>query len=174
VVLGGIAFLLFVILRLVTGGSSASDIGPVVFHVDVKTSGRVRLSDQFVDTTTAKGVASCARAAKGGDRPSVAPGTWVVPTAPFSNTVEIEVGTIARGYHGPGNYSQSVLQLGNGVLGIGVEDYDLVSSYASSAMTVNADGSGTVRFRNAPGDDDRPTAGWHGGITGTISWTCSS
>jgi len=165
--------LLFLALH---GGSSSSPsaVGPVVFHGDVQTTGRVTMSDSFTDTATAKGVSSCAQAAQRGDRPSVGPGIWSVPTPPFDNTVEIEVGTIGRGYHGPGSYPQSALVLGDGVMGIGQEDYNLASPYAKATMSVRADGSGVVTFVHAPGDDDVPGPGFHGGISGTISWTCSS
>ncbi|HTZ10205.1 MAG TPA: ABC transporter ATP-binding protein [Acidimicrobiales bacterium] len=163
-----------VTLLLQGGPGAASAVGPVVFHGDVETTGRVRLSDPFTDRATAKGVRSCARAAATGDQPSMGPRTWSVPTPPITNTVEIEVGTVADGYHGPGRYPRSAFVEGYGVMGIGQEDYNLASSWATMSMTVRPDGSGVVRFVHAPGDDDVPAPGWHGGISGTITWTCTS
>ncbi len=170
-----VALVAVVTALLVSGdGPSASSVGPVVFHAVIDTTGRVRMTDPFTDTTTAKKVPSCARAAETGDDPTIAPRTWYVPTPPLSNTAEIEIGTIARGFHGAGRYPQSALELGSGVLGIGQEDYNLASQYAKASMTVDPDGSGVVTFTHAPGDDDVPGPGFHGGITGTITWTCTS
>ena len=45
---------------------------------------------------------------------------------------------------------------------------------AERPATVQADGSGSVTFTNVPGEDDTPHKGWHGGISGSISWTCIS
>jgi hypothetical protein len=176
VVIGAVFVVGGLVVAKLAGGnpSSSTAVGAIVFHVDLETTGRVHLSDHFTDSTTAKGVASCAAAGSDGDQPKVAPHTWFVPTAPFTNTAEIEVGTIARGYHGPGVYPQSALTVGNGVIGIGQEDYNVASPYATSSMTVNADGSGVVRFAHAPGDDDTPGPGFTGGISGTLTWTCSS
>jgi len=164
-----------VVTLVVRGGpNNASAVGPVVFHAVVRTTGRVRMTDPFTDRSTAKGVRSCARAAQSGDQPSMGPRTWSVPTPPITNTVEIEVGTVADGYHGPGRYPRADFAQGYGVMGIGQEDYNLASSYAAMSMTVRADGSGVVSFVHAPGDDDVPGPGWHGGISGTITWTCTS
>jgi hypothetical protein len=46
--------------------------------------------------------------------------------------------------------------------------------HGTVSMTVDADGSGHVTFTDAPGDDDSPYPGWHGGTSGTIAWTCAS
>jgi iron(III) transport system ATP-binding protein len=173
-----LVFLVGVVLIVVLAlhrGNSASAVGPVVFHAKIAITGEITADESFTDkTTAAKKVRSCARAATDGDRPSMGPDTWLVPTPPLDNTVEIEIGTPTRGYHGPGRYPQSVLGKGNGAMDVGPESYDLTSSDATASMTVNGDGSGTVTFTHVPGDDDSPHPGWHGGISGTISWTCTS
>lgn len=163
-----------VTLVLTGGGPSPSAVGPVAFHARIETTGRVHLSDSFTDTSTAKRVSSCVSAAENGDAPSIAPKAWYAPTPPLGSAVEIEVGTIAQGYRGPGHYPQSAFVLGAGVLAIGSENYNLASTWAKASMTVDADGSGVVNFTHAPGDDDVPGPGWHGGISGTITWTCTS
>jgi hypothetical protein len=169
----GIAVLVTVLA--LGGGSSPSAIGPVVFHATITVTGEIHASEGFTDKTTAKNVPSCAHAATHGDRPSSGPNTWAVPTPESVNDpVEIQIGTSAGAYHGPGHYSQTVLAKGNGAMGVGPETYDLTSGDATASMTVNADGSGVVAFTHVPGDDDKPYAGWHGGITGTIAWTCTS
>jgi hypothetical protein len=147
----------------------------VVFHATIDLTGDIHTKASFTDTTTAKKVSSCADAAAHGDRPSMGPDTWLVPTpSSINNPVEIEIGTSARRYHGPGRYPQSVLADGNGALDVGQESYDLTSSDATASMRVDADGSGNVTFTHVPGDDDVPHPGWHGGISGTIAWTCTS
>jgi hypothetical protein len=169
----GIAVL--VVVLTLGGGSSPSTIGPVVFHATITVTGEIHATEGFTDKATAKNVPSCAHAAIHGDRPSTGPNTWVVPTPESVNDpVEIQIGTRPGGYHGPGHYPQSVLVKGNGAMGVGPETYDLTSGDATASMTVNADGSGVVAFTHVPGDDDTPYAGWHGGITGTIAWTCTS
>lgn len=172
VILAGVVLLVVLVLHR---GNSASAVGPVVFHANIAITGEITADEAFTDkTTAAKNVSSCAQAATDGDRPSMGPHTWLVPTPPLNNTVEIEIGTPTRGYHGPGRYPQSVLAQGNGAMDVGPESYDLTSSDATASMTVNADGSGNVTFTHVPGDDDNPHPGWHGGISGTISWTCTS
>jgi hypothetical protein len=123
----------------------------------------------FVD-----GGPSCARAATHGNRPQMGPNTWLVPTPTLDNPVEIQLGTKARGYHGPGHYPRSAFAQGNGAMDVGPESYDMTSADATASMSVNADGSGSVAFTHVPGDDDNPHRGWHGGISGTIAWTCTS
>jgi len=159
---------------LVSGGSSPSPVGPVIFHGNITVSGRVRANESFTDSTTATKVSSCSSAAAHGDRPSVGANTWLVPTPPANNTVELEIGTGKGAYRGPRRYPQVVLLQGNGAMEIGQESYDLTNSDATASMTVNSDGSGDVTFAHVPGDDDRPYPGWRGGISGTITWTCSS
>jgi hypothetical protein len=170
-----LAGVVLIVVLVLHKGNSASAVGPVVFHANIAITGEITADESFTDkTTAAKKVSSCAQAATDGDRPTMGPRTWVVPTPPLNNTVEIEIGTPTRGYHGPGRYPQSVLAQGNGAMDVGPESYDLTSSDATASMTVNADGSGNVTFTHVPGDDDNPHAGWHGGISGTISWTCTS
>jgi iron(III) transport system ATP-binding protein len=172
VFLAGVVLIVVLVLHK---GNSAAAVGPVVFHANIAVTGEITADESFTDkTTAAKKVSSCAAAATGGDRPSMGPDTWLVPTPPLDNTVEIEIGTPTRGYHGPGRYPQSVLAKGNGAMDVGPESYDLTSSDATASMTVDADGSGNVTFTHVPGDDDSPHPGWHGGISGTISWTCTS
>lgn len=165
-----------VALLLVSGGSSPSAIGPVVFHGSISINGEIHFSEQFTDPTTAKGEASCTSVAKKGDQP---PNTWQVPAPPlttaaaFANDADIEIGTSTGGYHGPGRYSQSGLGKGDASMEI-TETYFFWDPDAMVSMTVRSDGSGAVTFSHVPSDDDRPTRGWHGGITGTIAWTCTS
>lgn len=155
-------------------GGSPSALGPVVFHATIAVTGEIHTKESFTDPLTAKKVSSCSEAATHGDRSSTGSDTWVVPTPPsINNPVEIQIGTRARGYHGPGHYPQSVLTAGNGALGVGQETYDLTSSDATASMRVDADGSGNVTFTHVPGDDDNPYPGWRGGISGTIAWTCT-
>ena len=163
-------------LGLVLGGEGPSPdaVGPVVFHATVQTTGRVTMTDPFTDKVTAKGVRSCAQAGTVGDQPSVGPHTWLVPTPPPNNDVIIEIGTAKGDYGGPGSYGQKILAKGGAVMGIGTEAYALLSPDATALMTVHADGSGEVTFTHVPGDDDTPHKGWHGGISGTITWTCTS
>ncbi len=172
---GACTLAIFVLLGLTAsacGGSAA--VGPVVFHATINVTGEIHTEESFTDSVTAKKASSCRQAATHGDRSSTGPGTWVVPTPPsINNRVEIQVGTSKGGYHGPGRYPQSVLVAGNGALGVGQESYDLTSSDATASMRVDADGSGAVTFTHVPGDDDSPQPGWRGGISGTISWTCT-
>ncbi len=169
-----LAVALVVTVVLGHGGSSPSAVGPVIFHGSVALTGEFNTKETFVDGTTAKKVSSCAQAATRGDRPQMGPDTWVVPTPPLNNAVEIEIGTSPRGYHGPGRYARAVLADGNGAMDVGPESYLLSTTDGTVSMTVNADGSGNVTFTDAPGDDDSPHPGWHGGISGTIAWTCTS
>ena len=173
---GSVLVALGVVLDLVVGGGGPSPaaVGPVVFHASVQVTGRVRLTDPFTDKTTAKGVRSCAQAGTIGDQPHVGAHTWLVPTPPQSNDVIVEIGTAKGDYRGPGSYGQAVLAKGGGVMGIGTEAYALVSPAATATLTVHADGSGSVTFTHVPGDDDTPYKGWHGGISGSITWTCTS
>jgi len=159
---------------LMQGGNKAAAVGPVVFHATLTVSGEIHAQESFTDKTTATKVLSCAQAASHGDRPQMGRNTWLVPTPTVNNPVEIEIGTKTGGYRGPGTYSQGAMAQGNGAMDVGPESYDLVSSDATASLTVNADGSGAVTFTHVPGDDDNPHAGWHGGITGTIAWTCTS
>ena len=170
-VLAGAVLVTFV---LVSGGTSPSAVGPVVFRGNVTVSGRVRLTESFMDSTTATKVSSCSSAAAHGDRPAVGANTWLVPTPPGNNVVEVEIGTSKGTYHGPGHYPQEALLQGSGAMEIGQESYDLTNADATASMTIDSDGSGVVTFTHVPGDDDRPYRGWRGGITGTITWTCSS
>jgi len=156
------------------GASSSSTQGPVVFHATITVTGEIRTKESYTDKRTASHLSSCAQAALHGDRPSMAPDTWLVPTPPLDNAVDIEVGTPARGYHGPGDYPQGVLAQGNGAMDAGPESYDVTSADATTSMYVNTDGSGSVTFTHAPGDDDSPHRGWHGAISGTIAWTCTT
>jgi iron(III) transport system ATP-binding protein len=172
--LAALAVAVVAAFALVQGGSNPSAVGPVVFHGSVSLSGEFHTQETFIDAGTADKVSSCAQAAAHGDRPQMGPDTWLVPTPPLNNTVEIEIGTSARGYHGPGRYSRGVLADGNGAMDVGPESYLMTSTDGTVSMTVNADGSGNVTFTDAPGDDDNPHPGWHGGISGTIAWTCTS
>ncbi|HVA04887.1 MAG TPA: hypothetical protein VMU64_14215 [Acidimicrobiales bacterium] len=165
---------MLVAVFLIRGEDGSTAVGPVVFHATITITGETRAKESFVDATTARRAASCARAAAHGNRPQMGPNTWLVPTPPLDNPVEIEIGTKSRGYHGPGDYPQSALAQGNGAMDVGPGSYDLSSVDATASMTVNPDGSGDVTFTHAPGDDDSPHPGWHGGITGTIAWTCTS
>jgi iron(III) transport system ATP-binding protein len=174
IVLLAIGVAVLVAALLMRGGNNAAAVGPVVFHATLTVSGEIHAQENFTDKTTATKVSSCAQAATQGDRPQMGRNTWLVPTPTVNNPVEIEIGTKAGGYRGPGTYSQGAMAQGNGAMDVGPESYDLVSSDATASMTVNADGSGAVTFTHVPGDDDNPHAGWHGGITGSIAWTCTS
>ncbi len=165
-----------VALLLLNGGSSPSAIGPVVFHGSISITGEIHFSEQFTDPTTAKGERSCTSVAKKGDQP---PNTWQVPAPPlttaaaFASDADVEIGTSTGGYHGPGRYPQSGLGKGDASMEI-TETYFFWDPDATVSMTVRSDGSGAVTFSHVPSDDDRPTRGWHGGIAGTIAWTCTS
>ena len=168
----GVAVLAAVLL--LGDGSSPAAVGPVVFHGSVALSGEFHTRETYTDASTGKKARSCAAAGAHGDRPSMGPDTWIVPTPPINNTVEIEIGTAVRGYRGPGRYGQATLTEGNGAMDVGPESYDLTSPDGKASMTVKADGSGSVTFAHVPGDDDNPHPGWHGGISGTIAWSCTS
>ena len=168
----GVAVLVTAFLTQSRDASSAA--GPVVFHATITVTSDIHVKESFTDKTTATNVRSCAQAAAHGDRPQMGPNTWLVPTPTLDDPVEIQIGTKARRYHGPGHYPRSALVQGNGAMDVGPESFDLTSADATVSMNVSADGSGNVTFTHVPGDDDSPHRGWTGGISGTITWTCSS
>ena len=94
VIVVGAAVLVAVLL--LGGGSSPAAVGPVVFHGSIALSGEFHTRETFTDASTGKKARSCAAAAAHGDRPSMGPDTWIVPTPPINNTVEIEIGTAVR------------------------------------------------------------------------------
>lgn len=153
---------------------SASDVGPVVFHGFMKTTGLILTTLPFTDSLTAKNVASCTQAAAAGDVPAIGPNTWAVPTPAPGNPVILDIRTGQGGYHGPGAFPQSTFVQGKGTMVIAQETYDLASPNTIASMTVRSDGSGEVTFTHVPATSNSPTPGRQGAVSGTINWTCSS
>ncbi len=154
-----------------SGGGSA-----ITFHGTLRISGAVTVDESFTDDAAVHdGVSSCAAAASGGDNASQ-PHQWQVPSPPQGDDVTINVSPGADDYNGPGTYPDPLLIGGDGVIDVNGTAYELNAGVAQETLTVKPDGSGTLTFSNVPTAtmSNAVPLNWTGGISGSVTWTCSN
>jgi hypothetical protein len=132
--------------------------------------------------TAAPAGATCADYAHGFEHaPNVVPLSFVGPLIQTDGFHNIYVqATMATGFKGPGVYdSAHVPSLrGNAVEGIGTGATQVYTVFhagdaGATVLTVNADGSGSLRIDHWDSDEVRQTAGSSQvSISGVVSWTC--
>jgi hypothetical protein len=110
---------------------------------------------------------SCAHiAAVGTPAAKGQPKQFIIPAPPQGG--DISFAAEVQPYHGPGTYHKSsIVAVGASVI-IGSASYNLLSSGAIVSVTVNANGSGTLIFKNAAAAQVGQSA-----LSGRVQWTCS-
>ena len=115
---------------------------------------------------------SCAQIGKDGTGPAFVggPNRFAVPSPlPPTGDAENISFTVGVIYKRPGNFTkEDILKGGGSDLIVGKNSYNPVAPNAKASMTVEANGSGSFKFSNAP-----PVAKGHS-LSGTVTWACTT
>ena len=160
--------------RLLPASGAGSSRAVVAGSVELKgtyvLSGAISRHGSFIDPELV--ATSCAQIGKHGTGPAFVggPNRFAVPS-PLPPTGEAENISFTAGviYKRPGNFTkEDILKGGGSDLIVGKSSYNAVAPKAKASMTVEANGSGSFNFSNAPPVAKGPS------LSGTVAWTCTA
>jgi len=152
-------------------GSSRADVaGSVALKGSYVLSGATSKRGSFVDPELV--ATSCAQIGKNGTGPAFVggPNRFAVPSPlPPTGDAENISFTVGVIYKRPGSFTkEDILKGGGSDLIVGKNSYNAVAPKAKASMTVEANGSGSFNFSNAPPVAKGPS------LFGTVTWTCTT